>query len=59
MSRYYYQAAIRHDGLGKHRVIRGADRDLVEAAAYEPPLFFGLCVSSPSVLGIPFRPKAW
>ncbi len=34
MSRYYYQATVRHDGLGKHRVIRGDDRQLVEAAAY-------------------------
>lgn len=33
MSRFYYQAAIHHDGLSKHRVIRGTDRDLVEAAA--------------------------
>ena len=32
-SRNYYQTAIHHPGLNKHRVIRGADRYLVEAAA--------------------------
>ena len=32
-SRSYFQIAVRHDGLNKHRVIRGADRYLVEAAA--------------------------
>lgn len=32
-SRNYYQIAIQHPGLCKHRVIRGADRYLVEAAA--------------------------
>ncbi len=32
-SRYYYQIAIHHSGLNKHRVIRGNDRYLVEAAA--------------------------
>ena len=34
MSRFNYQATIRHDGLGKYRVIRGAERHIVEAAAY-------------------------
>ena len=33
MARNYYQTAIHHPGLNKHRVIRGADRYLVEAAA--------------------------
>ena len=33
MARNYYQMAIQHPGLCKHRVIRGADRYLVEAAA--------------------------
>lgn len=33
MARTYYQMAIQHPGLCKHRVIRGADRYLVEAAA--------------------------
>lgn len=32
-SRNYYQLAIHHSGLNKHRVIRGNDRCLVEAAA--------------------------
>lgn len=32
-SRNYYQLAVHHTGLNKHRVIRGADRYLVEAAA--------------------------
>src|SRR5438105_3703821 len=32
-ARNYYQIAIHHSGLNKHRVIRGADRYLVEAAA--------------------------
>ena len=31
-SRSYYQIAIHHPGLNKHRVIRGGDRYLVEAA---------------------------
>lgn len=33
MSGYYYHITVRHDGLGKYRVIRGAERNLVEAAA--------------------------
>ncbi len=33
MARYYYHVTVRHDGLGKHRVIRGVDSELVEAAA--------------------------
>lgn len=33
MSRYYYQVTVRHEGLGKYRVIRGAERNVVEAAA--------------------------
>ncbi|MDB6130578.1 MAG: restriction endonuclease [Verrucomicrobiales bacterium] len=33
MSQYHYQITIRHDGLGKYRVIRGSDRGLVEGAA--------------------------
>jgi len=33
MARNYCQIAIHHPGLNKHRVIRGADRYLVEAAA--------------------------
>lgn len=33
MARNYYQTAIHHPGLNKHRVIRGTDRYLVEAAA--------------------------
>lgn len=33
MGRSYYQIAIRHSGLNKYRVVRGADRYLVEAAA--------------------------
>ncbi len=33
MARSYYQIAIHHPGLCKHRVIRGANRDLVQAAA--------------------------
>ncbi len=32
-TRSYYQIAIHHPGLNKHRVIRGNDRYLVEAAA--------------------------
>lgn len=31
--RHYFQVAIKHDGLNKHRIIRGADRYLVEASA--------------------------
>lgn len=33
MAQQYYRTVIRHDGLGKQRVIRGADRYFVEAAA--------------------------
>lgn len=33
MARSHFQIAIHHPGLNKHRVIRGADRYLVEAAA--------------------------
>lgn len=33
MARSYFQIAIQHSGLNKHRIIRGADRYLVEAAA--------------------------
>jgi|LakMenE01Jun11ns_1017448.scaffolds.fasta_scaffold9948753_2 restriction system protein len=33
MARNYFQIAIHHPGLNKHRVIRGADRYLVEAAS--------------------------
>ena len=33
MARNYYQIAIHHPGLNKHRVVRGADRYIVEAAA--------------------------
>jgi hypothetical protein len=32
-TRSYYQIAIHHPGLNKHRIIRGTDRYLVEAAA--------------------------
>lgn len=32
-SRNYYQLVVRHPGLHKHRVIRGDDRYIVEAAA--------------------------
>ncbi len=32
MPGYYYQVVVRHPGLGKQRVIRGADRNLVESA---------------------------
>ena len=34
MSGSYYHITVRHDGLGKYRVIRGAARHLVEAAAH-------------------------
>jgi len=34
MAAYYYHVTVRHDGLGKYRVIRGAERHLVEAAAH-------------------------
>ena len=34
MSGYYYHVTVRHDGLGKYRVIRGAERNVVEAAAH-------------------------
>ena len=34
MSGYYYHVTVRHDGLGKFRTIRGAERHLVEAAAH-------------------------
>jgi len=34
MAGYHYQVTVRHDGLGKYRVIRGAERNLVEAAAH-------------------------
>jgi hypothetical protein len=33
MARNYFQIAIHHPGLNKHRVIRGTDRYFVEAAA--------------------------
>ena len=33
MARSYYQLAIHHPGLNKHRVIRGSDRYHVEGAA--------------------------
>src|SRR4051794_21203895 len=33
MSQYYYQVTVRHEALGKYRVIRGTERHLVEAAA--------------------------
>lgn len=33
MARIYHQIAIHHPGLNKHRVIRGADRYYIEAAA--------------------------
>lgn len=33
MARNYFQIALQHPGLNKHRVIRGGDRYLVEAAA--------------------------
>ena len=34
MSGNYYHVTIRHEGLGKYRVIRGAERNVVEAAAH-------------------------
>ena len=34
MSGYYYHVTVRHEGLGKYRVIRGAERNVVEAAAH-------------------------
>ena len=33
MARNYYQIAVQHPGLNKHRIIRGIDRYLVEEAA--------------------------
>ena len=33
MARNYFQIAIQHSGSNKHRIIRGADRYLAEAAA--------------------------
>lgn len=34
MSGYYYHVTVRHEGLGKYRLIRGAERNVVEAAAH-------------------------